>query len=46
MNDAIVWGVLNKLSEKGGVQSCNQPNGRRGFELSDKEFSLRRDDVS
>ena len=45
MNDAIVHGILVKLSDENRVQRCTQPNGRGGWELTDKEFTERRDDV-
>lgn len=45
MNDAVAWGIINKLHDEGRVQRCKQVNNRGGFELTDKEFSLRRDDV-
>ena len=44
MNDAIVVGLLNKLSEAGRVRRCRQANGRGGWDLTDKEFHERRDD--
>ena len=34
-----------KLREEDRVQRCTQPNNRGGWELTDKEFSERRDDV-
>ena len=48
MNDAIVTGVLVKLATEGRVKRCRQSRaGRRGgWELTDYEFALRRDDVS
>ena len=45
MNDAIVWGILNKLHSEGKVKRCTQPNNRGGFELTDQEFNQRRDDM-
>ncbi len=48
LNDAIATGVLNKLADERRVERCPQtiyPN-RGGWELSDAEFNLRRDDVS
>ena len=48
MNDAIATGVLNKLADEGRVERCSQTHypSRGGWELSDAEFNLRRDDVS
>ena len=46
MNDAITTGVLVKLHTEGRVLRCTQPNGRGGWDLTDHEFALRRDDVS
>ena len=46
MNDAIATGVLVKLHTEGRVQRCTQPNNRGGWDLTDHEFALRRDDVS
>ena len=45
LNDAIVHGVLVKLTVERRVDRCDQPNGRGGWELTDKEFETRRDDV-
>ena len=45
INDAIVTGVLIKLNTEGRVQRCTQSNNRGGWELTDSEFALRRDDV-
>lgn len=44
-NDAIVHGLLTKLADANRVQRCTQPNQRGGWELTDKEFDSRRDDV-
>lgn len=46
MNDAIVHGVLVKLSDEGRVERCKQPTGRGGWELTEREFAERRDDVN
>ncbi len=46
INDAITTGVLIKLHAEGRVQRCTQPNSRGGWDLTDHEFALRRDDVS
>ena len=47
MNDAIVTGVLVMLCIEGRVQRCTQTHaGRGGWELTDREFARRRDDVS
>lgn len=46
MNDAVATGLLVKLEEQGRVQRCEQENTRGGWELTDKEFASRRDDVS
>ena len=45
INDAIVTGLLVKLANANRVQRCTQPNQRGGWELTDKEFNIRRDDV-
>ena len=45
MNDAIVTGLLNKLESQGKVQRGAQLSGRGGWELTDKEFESRRDDI-
>ena len=45
MNDAIATGLLVKLSEQGRVRRCEQESGRGGWQLTDKEFKSRRDDV-
>lgn len=48
MNDAITTGVLNKLADENRVSRCQQTHypSRGGWELTDHEFALRRDDVS
>ena len=47
MNDAIATRILVKLSEENRVQRCTQNDANRGgWELTDSEFALRRDDVS
>lgn len=46
INDAITTGVLIKLHAERRVQRCTQPNNRGGWNLTDHEFALRRDDVS
>ena len=46
MNDAIVTGLLAKLADSNRVQRCTQSNDRGGWELTDREFAIRRDDVS
>lgn len=45
INDAIVTGILIKLHTERRVQRCDQSNTRRGWDLTDSEFALRRDDV-
>ena len=45
MNDAIVHGILVKLADGDRVQRCTQRNNRGGWEMTDKEFAERRDDV-
>lgn len=46
MNDAIVCGILVKLSEQNRVTRCRQSDKNAGgWELTDKEFTVRRDDV-
>ena len=45
MNDAIATGILVKLHDEGRVERCPQTTANRGgWELTAKEFSLRRDD--
>lgn len=50
MNDAIVTGLLVKLHEQRRVQKCAQdpdrPDRQNGWELTEKEFTSRRDDIS
>ncbi len=48
MNDAIATGVLVKLHDEGRVARCQQTRSPNlgGWELTDSEFGLRRDDVS
>ena len=47
MNDAIATGVLVKLHSEGRVSRCTQHSANRGgWEMTDQEFALRRDDVS
>ena len=48
LNDAIVTGVLVKLFLENRVVRCQQTHqpSRGGWELTDSEFTLRRDDVS
>ena len=45
MNDAIVTGMLMKLHEQDKVRQCTQDNDRGGWELTDEEFTKRRDDL-
>ncbi len=45
MNDAITMGLLVKLSDQRRVQRCTQPNDKGGWELTDVEFQIRRDDI-
>lgn len=45
MNDAIAHGILVKLADEGRVQRCKQANAQGGWELTKREFDLRRDDV-
>ena len=45
MNDAIVHGILVKLADEHRVQRCTQTNDCGGWEMTDKEFTERRDDV-
>lgn len=48
-NDAIVWGILGKLVKHGRIQKCPQnrakPDKKDGWELTDEEYMVRRDDV-
>ncbi len=46
MNDAIATGLLIKLMKEGSVQRCPQSGNKRGgWELTEQEFTRRRDDV-
>lgn len=45
MNDAIVTGFLVKLSDQEKVSRCTQSNNKGGWELTEREFRSRRDDV-
>ncbi len=45
MNDAIATGLLVKLSDQRRVQRCTQANNKGGWELTDAEFQIRRDDI-
>ena len=45
MNDAIVTGFLVKLFGLEKVSRCTQINRKGGWELTDKEFQSRRDDI-
>lgn len=45
MNDAIVTGILNSLSEEGKVQRIEQEAGRGGWRLTEAEYNRRKDDV-
>lgn len=45
MNDAIVTGLVNKLSIAEKVERCKQANERGGWQLTDAEFERRRDDI-
>ena len=45
VNDAIVTGILVKLHEEKRVERCTQHDvNRGGWEMTDLEFELRRDD--
>lgn len=47
MNDAIVTGLLVKLCIEGRVERCTQSTANLGgWELTDSEFEMRRDDVT
>ena len=47
INDAIATGILVKLFDEGRVQRCQQHDTERGgWELTDAEFEVRRDDVN
>ena len=47
MNDAIVHGILVKLHAEERVSRCTQSaTNRGGWELTNSEFNMRRDDVS
>ncbi len=47
MNDAIATGMLIKLMKSGQVQRCEQDGKKTGgWELTDKEFHRRRDDIT
>jgi hypothetical protein len=46
MNDAITTGILVKLYDESRVTRCTQTNANLGgWELTDREFELRRDDI-
>lgn len=45
-NDNIVWGVLNSLVKDRLLDKCMQPNGRPGWELTDRAFEQRDAEVS
>ncbi len=46
MNDAICTGILVKLHKEHRVERCQQANVKRGgWELTEQEFQVRRDDV-
>ena len=45
MNDAIVTGILVKLSDENRVERCLQDNEQGGWRLTNGEFESRRDDV-
>lgn len=45
MNDAIVHGLLNQLFDQGKVERAEQPNGKGGWKLTEKEYERRRDDI-
>ena len=41
----ILQHILNKLRDENRVQRGTQPNGKNGWELTEKEFTERREDV-
>ena len=43
MNDAIVTGMLVKFHSENKVERCDQPNGRGGWKITNKEFDKFRD---
>ena len=45
MNDAIATGLLVKLASERRVARCKQENDRGGWELTNTEFTARRDDL-
>ncbi len=48
LNDAITWGMLNKLLKNGKVEKCAQKRGsgkEDGWQLTNEEYQSRRDDV-
>ena len=45
-NDAIVWGVLNSLVKDKLLNKCDQLNGRKGWELTERAFNQRDQEVS
>lgn len=46
MNDAIVTGILVKMADEGRVSRCRQAGANRGgWELTNREYAQRRDDV-
>ena len=44
INDAIVQGILNKLSDQNKVEQCVQAKNKGGWQLTDIEFQCRRND--
>ena len=48
LNDAMVTGVLVKLAMEGKVQRCTQTRASHqlGWEITGREFDMRRDDAS
>lgn len=46
INDAIVTGILVKMADEGRVSRCQQAGANRGgWELTNREYAQRRDDV-
>ena len=46
MNDAIVHGLLSSLFGQNKVERCEQANRAGGWQLTDLEYAIRRDDTT
>ncbi|MEM7072286.1 MAG: HNH endonuclease signature motif containing protein [Pseudomonadota bacterium] len=45
-NDHIIWGILNSLVKDNLITKCDQKNKRPGWELTQKAFERRNDEIS